>query len=198
MTEVIILPVAYCKVVLHALKYPHCAINGVLVGRKKKDGRTIVLDAVPFFHRWLSLTPMLEVALCQVDVFCEDSSEHLSIVGYYQANEHIGDNNPDVVAFRVAEKIQTAFADAFLLMIRSGSYKIQIRKSKPHSFTALMTRFLFRFRFAIENEEKAFSLISSCIQVKLHRTIADFENHLDDLSFDFWNMDLTEKLKSFN
>ena len=59
---------AYIKIILHTAKYPHCSVNGVLLGDlRKKDGRSVVIvDAVPFFHQALTLAPMLEVALTQV------------------------------------------------------------------------------------------------------------------------------------
>ncbi|ELT87052.1 hypothetical protein CAPTEDRAFT_111303 [Capitella teleta] len=60
---------AYCKMVLHAAKYPHCAVNGVLLAEKRQSGemKTIdLIDAIPLFHLSLSLAPMMEVALIQV------------------------------------------------------------------------------------------------------------------------------------
>jgi len=63
---------AYCKMMLHAAKYPHCAINGVLLAEEQKSkedkkGRGLVIcDAIPLFHHCLHVTPMAEVALTQV------------------------------------------------------------------------------------------------------------------------------------
>jgi hypothetical protein len=54
---------AYLKPLLHAAKYPTTAVNGVLLA---EQGSTKVVDAVPFFHFWSTLTPMLEVAMTQV------------------------------------------------------------------------------------------------------------------------------------
>jgi len=52
---------------LHAAKYPHKAVNGVLLGEDgEQDDEVYVLDAVPLFHQCLGLAPMLEVALNQV------------------------------------------------------------------------------------------------------------------------------------
>lgn len=66
---------AYCKMLLHAAKYPHCAVNGLLVAEKtkekKKDGHSepvLCVDCVPLFHGTLALAPMLEVALSLVSV----------------------------------------------------------------------------------------------------------------------------------
>jgi hypothetical protein len=63
---------AYCKIMLHAAKYPHCAINGVLLAEEQKSkedkkGRGLfICDAIPLFHHCLHVTPMAEVALTQV------------------------------------------------------------------------------------------------------------------------------------
>jgi Uncharacterised protein family (UPF0172). len=63
---------AYCKMMLHAAKYPHCAINGVLLAeeqkcKEEKKGRGLfICDAIPLFHHCLHVTPMAEIALTQV------------------------------------------------------------------------------------------------------------------------------------
>lgn len=60
-------PKAYAKLVAHCCKYPHAAVNGVLIGSvNKKDNSVNIQDAIPLFHLYLSLSPMLEVALTQV------------------------------------------------------------------------------------------------------------------------------------
>jgi len=65
---------AYVKPLLHAAKYPHCAVNGLLLSerQKHKDSKVLrISDAVPLFHSSLTLAPMLEVALTMVlFLFC--------------------------------------------------------------------------------------------------------------------------------
>ena len=64
-------PKAYGKLVFHCCKYPHAAVNGVLIGViSKKDNNVLVQDAIPLFHHDLSLAPMLAVALAQVFLTC--------------------------------------------------------------------------------------------------------------------------------
>lgn len=66
---------AYCKIILHAAKYPHCAINGLLLA---KQGRTAsdlqVVDAVPLFHICLHVSPMSELALNMVISFKDSAN----------------------------------------------------------------------------------------------------------------------------
>lgn len=47
----------------------------------------------------------------------------------------------------------------------------------------------------MENQDDTVSLASTAIQANLHRILADFENHLDELSAaDFYNLELNAKL----
>lgn len=65
-------PVAYAKMILHAAKYPHCAVNGVLLadGTKYRDGAKnqdlYIVETVPLFHHSHYVVPMAEAALTQV------------------------------------------------------------------------------------------------------------------------------------
>ena len=68
---------SYAKVLLHASKYPHKAVNGVLLAKFEKGSDALqIVDVIPLFHQCLGLAPMLEVALSQVKeytqrMFCE-------------------------------------------------------------------------------------------------------------------------------
>ena len=69
MADITLSTTAYCKLLLHAAKYPQRAINGVLLAEKarSKDSKGLkVVDAIPLFHLTLGLAPMMEVALMQV------------------------------------------------------------------------------------------------------------------------------------
>lgn len=67
MGEIKISPRAYCKMILHAAKYPHASINGILLALDKKKGGVVrIMDCVPLFHLSLNLAPMAEIALSQV------------------------------------------------------------------------------------------------------------------------------------
>ena len=61
---------AYCKLIMHAAKYPSSAINGLLLAKRDdlRAGTRVVkyADCIPLFHLGPGLTPMLEVALTQV------------------------------------------------------------------------------------------------------------------------------------
>lgn len=64
---------ASCKIILHAAKYPHCAINGLLLAKQKnktdnKSADYIIEDAIPLFHQCLHVSPMAEIALTLVNI----------------------------------------------------------------------------------------------------------------------------------
>ena len=69
MAEITVSVRAYCKMLLHAAKYPHQAINGLVLADTKKHQNTKIVhyvDCIPLFHINLGLAPMLEIALMQV------------------------------------------------------------------------------------------------------------------------------------
>lgn len=60
---------AYGKMMLHAAKYPHCAVNGILLAKSGQEDSNLLdlVDAVPLFHDCIYLSPMAEIALTQVN-----------------------------------------------------------------------------------------------------------------------------------
>lgn len=74
MADISFSPRAYCKMLLHCAKYPHCAVNGVLLAENpknkdfKNENSLLFIDAIPLFHICLHLSPMYEVALTQVNL----------------------------------------------------------------------------------------------------------------------------------
>lgn len=60
---------AYAKIILHCCKYPHLALNGVVIGSISKETQSVqIQDTIPLFHSGIGLAPMLEVALTQVHI----------------------------------------------------------------------------------------------------------------------------------
>jgi hypothetical protein len=81
---------AYCKMALHAVKFPHCSVHGLLVGRlgSGENLEVRVVDSFPVFHNSV-VAPPLEIALIHVEQYCEQRG--LKIVGSYFANERKDD-----------------------------------------------------------------------------------------------------------
>jgi Uncharacterised protein family (UPF0172) len=57
---------AYTKLIVPALKYPHKTVTGLLLGQRSSDGPVEIVDAVPLQHHWTNLSPMMEVGLGMV------------------------------------------------------------------------------------------------------------------------------------
>ena len=84
---------AYVKMVLHVTKYPHSFVNGVLLAKMPPKGqkpgnttnvRLVLIDTIPLFHQVEGLSPMVEVALAQIE--SRAASVGMIIAGYYHAN----------------------------------------------------------------------------------------------------------------
>ncbi|CAI8022135.1 ER membrane protein complex subunit 9 [Geodia barretti] len=159
---------AYAKIVLHCCKYPHRAVNGVVIGTfsdKDQGAAVLIQDAVPLFHQNLSLAPMLEVALRQVDVYSEKKG--LVIVGYYHANQRLDDNSPSEAAQLIAGKIASNVKSsnkACLLMVDNQSVG-----KKDQLCLKLMTRVESENRW---KDHRDFSLVGSAqAQERVHSLI---------------------------
>lgn len=99
-------------------KYPHLAVNGLLLGKKASEkSKTEVVDAVPLFHQCLYVSPMSEVALVQVE--SRATNEGLQIVGYYAAAENFYDNSIDKApGIKIAEKLVEINGSACVVMVK--------------------------------------------------------------------------------
>lgn len=91
MSKVSFSTLAYCKIVAHAAKYPHCEVNGLLIAytSSKSDDKLDIIDTVPLFHQCPHVSPMSEIALTQIDQSA--STCGMYIAGYYLANETLDD-----------------------------------------------------------------------------------------------------------
>jgi hypothetical protein len=132
---------AYCKMLLHALKYPHCYVLGLLIADRQSSSLNIV-NVVPVVHDNLSLNITLETALLQVHMsWCIGhvdcrlihivNIDHLSLlVSILQMicceirrKSYIYQNiirvcRLDTFACRVAEKVQSYYPDALLVQVQ--------------------------------------------------------------------------------
>ncbi|KAH9961775.1 hypothetical protein BC827DRAFT_1267441 [Russula dissimulans] len=115
---------AYAKIILHALKYPHQTVNGVLLGPTPTRGATIsISDAVPLQHHWTNLSPMMEVGLGMVANYAH--SNHLHVVGYYEAPARVGDTALSQVGERVVTKIKETFPTPVALVLDGSRLNVQ-------------------------------------------------------------------------
>ncbi|XP_045617252.1 ER membrane protein complex subunit 8-like isoform X2 [Procambarus clarkii] len=185
------------KMLLHAARYPQSAVSGVVLAHARGGDSTsntvYLVDTVPLFHLQLSLAPMLEVALTQIEQ--RYKSEGLVIAGYYQANEHIRDNVPDFVALKIAEKIAENNNDACLIMIDNKRLCLNLQ-SAPVIVSQLSSegKWKSKDKSSVHVEAGSLEVISQLLQRKVQHDINDFDNHLDDLTYDWSNPHINKLL----
>ncbi|XP_014666899.1 PREDICTED: ER membrane protein complex subunit 8-like [Priapulus caudatus] len=189
---------SYCKILLHVFKYPHCALNGLLLAQKQKGKESKpphIVDTVPLFHLNIGLTPMMEVALSQVDAYCR--AKNLVIAGYYQANESFTANSPDLVSCRVTEKIAEHFGDAVLLMVENDKLKSEVENAAFTVYSVHDGKAKKRdvHKVQVQGAGTAAAITATLLATKQHWQLVDFDNHLDDVSLDWTNADVCEKIR---
>ncbi|XP_028649548.1 ER membrane protein complex subunit 9 [Erpetoichthys calabaricus] len=197
MCEVEISAQAYVKLFLHAYRYPHCSINGVLLSDRSasspQGGCIYIEDCVPLFHSCLSLSAMTEVALHQIDSWC--SQRQRKILGYYQANAALTNTSPDQVAVKIVDKISEQCQNAVLVMVDNSKVDSGIPPvllyEKKDSKWILKDKNLVMWRQWEETKRVANALLES----KAYRQLVDFDTHLDDIRQDWTNQHINAKIE---
>ncbi|KAK7084583.1 ER membrane protein complex subunit 8 [Halocaridina rubra] len=189
---------AIAKMLLHAARYPQSAVSGIVLAQSRGGGddslNTVQLvDAIPLFHLHLSLAPMLEIALTQIEQ--RFKSQGLIIAGYYQANEHIRDTVPDFVALKVAEKIAENNNDACLIMIDNKRLCLSLQTA-PIIVSQLTSegKWKSKDKSSIHVDPSYLEITSQLLQRKVQHDVCDFDNHLDDLTCDWTNLQINKLL----
>ena len=182
---------AYLKMMLHAAKHPHCAVNGLLLG--SGDGAVVkVLDAVPLFHQH-TLGPMLEAATLIVEQYCEESttSAHygskVNIVGYYHANEREGDCERKPLAKQIHAKVNENFPGAVLLMVNNGQLASGTSMAlEAYSKGANGSEELGSCSVALA-DSGVMELLTTSLVDGAEAQVVDFDEHFFDVSNDWRN-----------
>ncbi|KAM7539150.1 hypothetical protein Aperf_G00000055173 [Anoplocephala perfoliata] len=175
---------AFVKIILHASKYPHLAVNGVLLGELDQS-KFIIHDCVPLFHGCLTLSPMLEVALSQIENYC--AMANLKICGYYQANELANCNEINQIASRIGDKIAENTGFGNILILNND----RIRSLSSECFTLYCKKDeTWQKSSKVTVEKSSADLVKPLLTEGGLKTFADFDNHLDDVSNDWRNPNL--------
>lgn len=185
---------AYCKMILHAAKYPHCAVNGVLLAEcpKNKDNKKtkslVLVDAIPLFHLCLHVSPMAEVALTQIDSMT--SSSGLIIAGYYVANENIRDLSTDKPANRIADKIAENFSSACLVIIDNRRLSFTVDEPAIILEQYMDSKWKTVDKSSWSLHPLCLEVTASLLQQQEYEKLVDFDNHLDNIALDWRNKDI--------
>ncbi|XP_012262208.1 ER membrane protein complex subunit 8/9 homolog [Athalia rosae] len=186
---------AYCKIILHAAKYPHCAINGLLLAEQKpkdssKSKEIYIVDVVPLFHLCLHVSPMAEVALTLVDQVA--ARDGLMIAGYYLANENLSDLSIDRPAHKIADKIAENNAAAMLVVVDNRKVTLRMDENALRVSQNVDGKWKPIDDDKIHFDGDILDAVSTMLQRQEYRGLVDFDNHLDNISLDWQNQELNE------
>lgn len=202
-------PRAYSKIILHAAKYPHASVNGILLSKlpskgQKSSSRLTLIDAIPLFHQVEGLSPMVEVALTQIE--SRATSVGMAIAGFYRASRHIHDNSVDIFSQRIADRIGDLSPSGRAALIIVDNKRLSLNL-QSHALLAQMYisnadpnaanpggKWKTIAAKNIRVEEVAFDVTSSLLQTRGYKDLIDFDNHLDDVSQDYLNVSVNMEI----
>jgi hypothetical protein len=191
---------AFCKVILHATKYPHHGINGILVKKASSGDHSekeiTFCDCIPLLHMSKYVTPTMEIALAQVEQHCKRMN--YEIAGYYQANQNLNDNSPDFVSQRIMDKLAEANPNVILVMVDNNQLDSNLDCAPFIMYQIADGKFkLKEAKVKLQPDQiGALSSVSALIQAKVYRNLVDFDNHLDDITLNYWlNPDVSESIQ---
>ncbi|XP_044268984.1 ER membrane protein complex subunit 8/9 homolog [Tribolium madens] len=186
---------AYCKIILHAAKYPHCSVNGVLLSKSSaaKSKEIEFVDAVPLFHIALNLTPMAEIALMQIDELA--SQKGLVISGYYTAFENLRECSFEKASHRISEKLPSNFPSPCLVVVDNcklginlDNIALRVAQFIDGSYKPSDTN-----RICLK-PDRTLDICSNLLERNEYELI-DFDNHLDNISLDWMNPQLNAEIE---
>ncbi|KNC28523.1 putative ER membrane protein complex subunit 8/9 [Lucilia cuprina] len=183
---------AYAKMIFHAAKYPHLAVNGILLASKSD---TEIIDAIPLFHQCLYVTPMVEIALMQIDAYAE--RENLVVAGYYCAAENFLDNSLDKApAAKIADKIQENYKNACFVIIDNKLMTLgqEVPAIKVFGCSSDSGRWT-KADFKLLQSETTLQAVSALLKRGAMKDVVDFDNHLDNPENDWTNQFLNRDLQ---
>ncbi|XP_053558330.1 ER membrane protein complex subunit 9 [Bombina bombina] len=194
MCEVELCTRMYVKMCLHATRYPHCAVNGVLLGRRG-DGCVTLCDCVPIGHLFLPLSLSLEVALMQIDSW--SASQGLYIAGYYQANSGLRDTSPSCAALRTASLISEYQEDTVLIMMNNE--RMTLNPGLPplivlHQNSSKQWVPKEKTLIMWGHWEETQRITRQLLEAKAYQQLVDFDTHLDDIRADWTNQELNVEI----
>lgn len=206
---------AALKILLHALKYPTTGVCGYLLGEDRETQEkgtagdsfaTVVhiTDAVPVLHNFLTLTPSLEIALTQIQAYCQETKrtgneKHARIVGYYQCNERMQDVDLGTVGKRVADRVEALFPGAIAICLNASALKGSIERNES-SIDASFCPYVKDSRKGWSDlAPNAFTcslagvvnVLTEYVSEGRHHKLMDFEDYLEDVTADWMNTDIT-------
>merc|ERR1711865_665091 len=188
---------AHAVVLLHAFKFPHGAVCGVLVG-SADDSKIVVKHAVALAHGVVSLSPMFEVALTQVEH--KYAGDGLKVIGYYQANVHLQDNGSiGDLGRKMGDSIRAhSELDTACLLLVDNEEIAKLGASctaiKPWSWDSKKRDWKLNGGEVLEVPDGSSEAVVAAFRADHHRKLVDFDDHLEDVAQDWFNEGLLANL----
>ncbi|KAL9539552.1 hypothetical protein MBANPS3_010189 [Mucor bainieri] len=182
---------AYAIPLLHAAKYPSSDVCGVLLGKNTADG-LLVKTAIPFFHHWTTVTPMLEIALKQTNLYAKKND--LSIVGWYHGNARNDDTALPERAIKVTETIKRNNQDKAIIFLINNKQFTHLEADESaitpfvhvdNQWKKIKEPFTSNSTEATLNEKDTYSKVRGLFSSSAYNRIHDFDEHVDDVSLNW-------------
>ncbi|GIL92174.1 hypothetical protein Vretimale_12189 [Volvox reticuliferus] len=213
MVACIVDQVALLKILAHAAKFPSSSINGVLLGSCAEGSNVEIHDVVPLCHSTLTLAPALEIGLAQVESYTHIAGG-FKIVGYYQSDARFGPGDLSPLGRKIADKVFEHQSDAVVLVLDNKRLEQFCKAQVDNPFELFnrdgakawkragstaasadggdaATKLQLKGNDWKQLREEFFTMFK---QLK-HRTLYDFEEHLDDPAKDWLNRNFSAGLK---
>eukprot|EP00744_Colponema_vietnamica_P014314 GILI01020038.1.p1 GENE.GILI01020038.1~~GILI01020038.1.p1 ORF type:complete len:208 (+),score=50.74 GILI01020038.1:74-697(+) len=195
---------AYVKALLHAMKHPTQPVLGFLLGKPTTD-QIYIADAVPVQHTngGVFHSPTVEIAYMHCQAI--GKAQGLSVVGLYAANELVKDTAVSELTKRwagyLADQSTTAGQPVIVWQINNSLARAE---NKTNVAIAQYHHNNYRTEVPVEFARwNPSSCNAEAITAKivldrlvistekfLHMKLWDFEEHLEDVSLDFFNQKL--------
>uniref|UniRef100_A0A0K0G1D6 MPN domain-containing protein n=1 Tax=Strongyloides venezuelensis TaxID=75913 RepID=A0A0K0G1D6_STRVS len=188
--------IAYCKAVLHCVKYPHCPIKGFLIA----DGfgkNSIVVDAIPISHDIPTFAGIFESSLLFIERYCNDNG--YVIGGVYFANQMLNDKKLDPCVVKLAEKLQSKYPKIYIMQLDNTKFSLE-SSSKcvlAHVYDTELKEWK-ETEQPVEDVSSTLRIASKAIDLKMERQVSDYENFLDNPKIhDILNLKLNLGLEKY-
>lgn len=152
---------------------------------------TKIIEAIPMSHTSHYLAPNIEVALNSVSVFAQE--QELIISGYYQTDKFNEPNCLDSFGQRVTERIAESCPHAVLCFVSCDVATTQTVFDLHHLVDGKW-RYEPEQTIKIEND---FDVLSNSVlytKEKLYRQIVDFDDHFNNISLDWTNATISQRI----
>ncbi|KAI3383076.1 hypothetical protein SNEBB_001535 [Seison nebaliae] len=190
---------AFLKIWLHRIKYSHLAVNGLLIG-KDVDGVLFIEDAIPLFHNSPSLNCMIDIAMIQISCYAKDNN--LILLGLYYSSENVElEEYPDINSIRIANIIKQNSGLSCIVTFKNNdnSQLIDVFMSEKESENDDIKQNNQQKWKRIDKENILYDTeinINNFIDIRLHQSLVDFDNHLDNIEYDWRNEDVREQIEN--